>query len=231
VEKLIQGIHHFRDVVFGPNHALFEQLARQDQRPQALFVTCSDSRVQPDVLLGCDPGDVFILRNAGNLLPPHGASAGGEAATVEYALTGLGIRDVIVCGHSCCGAMLALLAPERLAGMPTMARWLTHADATRAIMSGKYRHLAGAQLLTATVEENVLVQLENLRTHHAVAAGLAACRVRLHGWVYKIETGRVFHYDPAEGQFVPLPRPPSARTPTGVPDPLRQCPPVSPATP
>jgi carbonic anhydrase len=203
VQKLVQGIHHFQANIFASQRELFERLA-DGQNPQALFITCSDSRINPNLLTQTDPGELFILRNAGNIVPPHGAANGGEGATIEFAVAGLGIEDVIVCGHSHCGAMKGLLYPEQLQGLPAMAAWLQHAEATRRIMQEKYRDRHGAALLTATVEENVLVQLENLRTHPAVAAGLARGRLKLHAWVYKLETGQVFVYDPRQGQFLPL---------------------------
>jgi carbonic anhydrase len=202
MQKLIQGIHDFQSQLFGSQREFFEGLAK-GQHPLVLFITCADSRIVPNLITQTDPGDLFILRNAGNLVPPHGGG-GGEAATIEFGVAGMGIRDIIVCGHSHCGAMEALLAPERLAGLPEMARWLRHAEATRRIVRDNYPHVEGRALATLTVEENVLVQIENLRTHPAVASALARGRVRLHGWVYKIETGEMFAYDAREGQFVPL---------------------------
>ena len=203
MQKLIQGIHRFQNEHFRSLHGLFERLA-QGQSPEALFVTCSDSRIDPNLLTQSRPGDLFILRNAGNIVPPHGAANGGEAATIEFAVAGLGVRDVIVCGHSHCGAVNGLLHPESVASLPAVASWLTHAEATRRIMQENYGHLQGPELLTAGVEENVLVQLENLRTLPAVAARMARGDLKLHGWVYKLETGEVFAFDPEQGQFVPL---------------------------
>jgi carbonic anhydrase len=204
MQKLVQGIHHFQTTIFGPNHELFERLADQGQHPEALFITCSDSRVLPEALLNCGPGDLFVLRNAGNLVPTHGSASGGEAATIEYAVNGLGVRDIVVCGHSRCGAVRALLQPGDLNGLPRMAQWLTHAESTREIIRSKYGHLQGDALWTAAVEENVLVQIEHLRTHPTVAAALARGDVKLHAWVLKIETGRVFAYDPVRGEYLPL---------------------------
>ncbi len=204
MQKLVEGIHHFQANVFSTHRDLFERLAT-GQSPEALFITCSDSRINPNLITQTDPGDLFLLRNAGNLIPPYGAAnGGGEAATVEFAVAGLGVRDVIVCGHSHCGVMQGLLYPEKLRDLPLVAGWLCHADATRRIMREKYKDLSGDALLTATTEENVLVQLENLRTHPVVAAGLARGRLKLHGWVYKIETGQVFAYEPERGQFLPV---------------------------
>jgi carbonic anhydrase len=203
MQNLVEGIHHFQKNVFRSQREMFERLARE-QKPRALFITCSDSRINPNLITQTDPGELFILRNAGNIVPPYGAVHGGEAATIEFAVVGLEVEDVIVCGHSHCGAMKGLLKPKSLKDMPATAAWLVHAEATRRIMREKYRGRTGAAQLTTTVEENVLVQIENLRTHPAVAAGLARETLKLHGWVYKIETGEVFAYDPDRGQFVSL---------------------------
>jgi carbonic anhydrase len=214
MQKLVEGIHHFQANIFTSQRTLFERLAN-GQHPEALFITCSDSRINPNLLTQTEPGELFILRNAGNIVPPHGAANGGEGATIEFAVVELGVRDIIVCGHSLCGAMKGLLHPEALEDMPVVRSWLAHAEATRRIMKDKYRNLASDALLTATVEENVLVQIENLRTHPCVASGLARGDLKLHGWVYKIQTGEVFAYDHQAGQFLPveraLPGPAAAR--------------------
>ena len=203
MQKLIQGIHHFQENDFRPLQGLFEQLAK-GQNPETLFITCSDSRIDPNLLTRSKPGDLFILRNAGNIVPPHGAANGGEAATIEFAVAGLGVQEIIICGHSHCGAMKGLLQPEQVASLPAVSAWLSHAETTRRIVKDNYRHLDGDRLVTATVEENVLVQLENLRTLPAVASRLVRGDLHLHGWVYKIETGEVFAYDRESGQFSPI---------------------------
>jgi carbonic anhydrase len=182
---------------------LFERLA-EGQHPDALFITCSDSRISPNLITQTEPGELFIIRNAGNIVPPYGAANGGEGATIEFAVMGLGIEHIIVCGHSHCGAMKGLLHPESLTRMPMMTAWLGHAEATRRIAQQKYEDRPAEALLNVAIQENVLVQLENLRTHPAVAAGLASGKLKLHAWVYKIETGQVFAYDPQRGQFAPL---------------------------
>ena len=203
MQKLIQGVHQFQSESFLPMQGLFERLAK-GQQPETLFITCSDSRIDPTLVTRSKPGDLFILRNAGNIVPPHGACNGGEAATIEFAVAALGVRDIIICGHSHCGAMKGLLQPEQVASLPALSSWLSHAETTRRIIRDNYAHLDGERLMTATVEENVLVQLENLRTHPAVGSRLVRGDLHLHGWVYKIETGEVFAYDVATGQFVPL---------------------------
>jgi len=215
MQKLIQGLHHFQANVFSSQRELFERLAH-GQSPDALFITCSDSRINPNLITQTEPGDLFILRNAGNIIPPYGAANGGEGATIEYAVAVLGVRDIIVCGHSHCGAMKALLELESLGELPAVRHWLTHAEATRRIAKENYEHLCGGPLVTAAIEENVLVQLENLRTHPAVAAALSRGRLNLHGWVYKIETGEVFTYQPEQEQFVRLASQMDA-APSGVP--------------
>lgn len=204
MQKLVNGIHKFQSEVFASQRSLFERLAK-GQSPETLFITCSDSRISPNLLTQTEPGELFILRNAGNIVPPYTAGAsGGEAATIEFAVAGLGVRDIVVCGHSVCGAMAALVKPEKAADLPAVTAWLAHAESTRRIMRLNYGHLSGDALITATVEENVLVQLENLRTHPSVAARLSRGDLSLHGWVYKLETGAVFYYDPEQGQFLPL---------------------------
>ena len=202
MKKLIQGIHRFKQEDFRPLEGLFRELAK-GQHPDTLFVTCSDSRIDPNLLTKSKPGDLFILRNAGNIVPPHG-SGGGEAATIEFAVGGLGVRDVIVCGHYRCGAMRGLLRPEDVAPLPDVAAWLRHAETTRRILRENYAHLDGERLEDAAVEENVLVQLEHLMTLPAVASRLRRGDLHLHGWACRSETGEVSAYDSAAGQFVPL---------------------------
>jgi carbonic anhydrase len=203
MQRLIQGIHQFQSEDFTPLQDLFQRLAKR-QHPDTLFITCSDSRIDPNLLTRSKPGDLFIIRNAGNIIPPHGAGNGGEAATVEFAVAALGVKDVIICGHSHCGAMKGLLEPEQVASLPAVASWLAHAETTRRIVRDNYSELQGDRLLMATVEENVLVQLEHLRTLPSVASRLVRGDLNLHGWVYKIETGEVFAYDFATGQFVEI---------------------------
>jgi carbonic anhydrase len=201
MQKLVNGIHQFQQNMFAHQKRLFERLSK-GQEPIALFITCSDSRINPNLLTQTDPGELFIMRNAGNIVPPYGAVRGGEAATIEYAVSVLNVKDIIICGHSLCGAMGGILKPQSVEGLPAVKDWLGHAEATARIIRENYSHLEDEQArLTATVEENVLVQLENLRTHPSVAAAMLRGDVKIHGWVYKFETGQVFSYEPQQMQF------------------------------
>ena len=207
MQKLVEGIHRFQSHIFTRQRRLFERLA-DGQSPQALFITCSDSRINPNLLTQTGPGELFILRTAGNIVPPYGAVWGGEAGTIEYAVAVLKVKDIVVCGHSHCGAMAGLLHPETLSELKAVRELLKHAEATERIIKENYAHLTDEKArLTATIEENVLVQLENLRTHPYVRAALSRGELNLHGWVYKFESGQVFAYDSQEGQFLPLEQP------------------------
>lgn len=201
MQKLIRGIHEFQRNVFRGRRTFFENLAH-GQYPETLFITCSDSRLNPNLITQTQPGELFIIRNAGNIVPPHGYPPGGEAATIEYAISVLKVKDIILCGHSHCGAMRAILYPNEASGLPMVSAWLGHAVDTRKIVQENYGHLEESARLNAAVQENVLVQLKNLQTQPAVAAALATGTVTLHGWVYKFETGEVFAFDPEQEQFL-----------------------------
>ncbi|MCS7465629.1 carbonic anhydrase [Stieleria sp. ICT_E10.1] len=204
MQKLVDGIHRFQRELFSQDQQLFETLV-EGQNPLALFVTCSDSRIDPSRLTQTRPGELFIQRTAGNIVPPYGSVHGGEAATIEYAVSVLKVRDIVICGHSHCGAMAGLLDPQSIEKLPAVKAYLEHAEATRRIVEENYGHLTDPEKrLTLTVEENVLVQLESLRTHPSVAAAIGRGQLKLHGWVYKFETGEVFAYNPDESQFLPL---------------------------
>jgi carbonic anhydrase len=203
MQKLIDGVRCFYRGHFAENRPFFERLAARSQQPIALFITCADSRVNPNLITQTEPGDLFLLRNAGNIVPPHGAG-GSEAATIEYSLEVLGISDIIVCGHSQCGAIQALLDQQRLMHLPAVQRWCDHAEATRRIVRQKYGSRLASEIAEAAAQENVLVQLNHLQTHPAVAVRLNNGAVRLYGWYYNIATGVVSQYYPARNAFLPL---------------------------
>jgi carbonic anhydrase len=200
--RIMRGVLNFQNLIFGEKEELFQKLSK-GQQPLALFITCSDSRIIPDMLAQTEPGELFVLRNAGNLVPPHEAGSGAEAATIEYAVVQLHVRDIIVCGHSKCGAMHGLLEPDALKKMPSVAGWLRHAQGVLEKLPVR-DSLAEEDRLARAIEENVLLQLEHIKTHPAVREGIGARSLRLHGWVYHFEKGKVETYDPALDAFVPL---------------------------
>ncbi|HEX2476550.1 MAG TPA: carbonic anhydrase [Lacipirellulaceae bacterium] len=203
MHDIIAGIRTFQRDVYPQYRELFEKLAA-GQSPEALVITCSDSRVDPFLLTQAQPGQLFVLRNAGNLVPKYDGFVGGVTATIEFAVVGLRVPNIIVCGHSGCGAITGLLHPETLENMPHVQNWLNHhAEPVREILAQAGR-LGGPDELAQAVDANVLVQLENLRTHPSVAEALAAKRIKLHGWVYDIVSGDVRAYDEAWKQFGPL---------------------------
>ncbi|MBI1345426.1 carbonic anhydrase [bacterium] len=203
MEHFLGGVHQFRTQVFDQEKDFFQELVH-GQNPSALVVSCSDSRVDLNLILQAAPGDLFSLRNAGNLVPPFGASNGGETASIEYAVVALDVKDIVVCGHSQCGAMKALLDPASAAKLPTVQNWLQHAETTRRIISENYQHLDGVALLEATIQEHVLVQIENLQTHPSVAAKMQRGELRLHAWVYQLETGSLLAFSSETETFEPL---------------------------
>jgi carbonic anhydrase len=203
MKDIIAGIRTFQRDVYPQYRELFEKLAA-GQSPEALVITCSDSRVDPFLLTQAQPGKLFVLRNAGNLVPTYDGFVGGVTATIEFAVVGLRVPNIIVCGHSGCGAITGLLHPETIENMPNVEDWLRHhAQPVRDILAQAGR-LGGPDELAQAVDANVVVQLENLRTHPSVADALAAGRVTLHGWVYDIASGEVRAYNEAWKQFGPL---------------------------
>jgi carbonic anhydrase len=190
VEKFLGGVSHFQKHVYPKHQELFEELAL-GQRPDALFITCADSRIDPCLLTQTKPGELFICRVIGNIVPPYPDAIGGVSATIEYAVGVLEVPVVIVCGHTDCGVMKGALNPEALAEYPNVTHWL------------KYAKVEHRDLLTLT-ERNVVAQLENLRSHPTVAARLKEGDLALHGWVYHIGDGTVTAYDEENDRFLPL---------------------------
>jgi len=204
MDRIIAGVHRFRTHEYPKNRELYQELAQRQQHPLALFITCSDSRVLPVKITQTQPGDLFEIRNAGNIVPPHGSSVGGEGATIEYSIDVLGIKHIIVCGHSQCGAMRAMLEQRALEELPAAKAWFAHAEATRRIVRQKYHNLSLQQLWPIASQENVLVQMNHVSTHPSVAARLASGDVHVYGWYYDIGTGVVLQYDQRQGKFLEL---------------------------
>lgn len=203
MHKLHHGLHQFRTEIHEPNEEFFGALAK-GQNPDVLFITCSDSRVVPNLLTQTDPGQLFTIRNAGNIVPVHGDYVSGEEATIEFALEALNIKNIVVCGHTKCGAMTGVLKPEILATMPSVEKWLAGASKSKKIVEEHYPDLDFDGQHSVIVQENVLMQLENVRLLPCVARRIWKREIELHGWVYDIETGDVFIYDPIEEEFLPI---------------------------
>jgi carbonic anhydrase len=203
MDKLIEGVSKFQREVYPQYRELFKELAHA-QLPETLFITCADSRIVPDLITQSKPGELFICRNAGNMVPAYGELHGGVSATIEYAVTVLPIRDIVVCGHTGCGAIKALMYPEQAEGMPTVKSWLHHGEVARRMVEDHHRDLPEDQKLRRLTEENVIAQLSNLRTHPSVASRLRKDNIRLHGWIYEIGTGHIDAFDSTSGRFVPV---------------------------
>jgi carbonic anhydrase len=212
MHRLLSGIREFRENVFPARQAHFEELT-SGQQPSTLFITCSDSRILPHMLTQTEPGELFVLRNAGNMVPPASAALSGEAATIEYAVQVLKVEDVIVCGHSHCGAIKGLLHPELVDGLPAVEKWLRHAEHVRHEIEDQRLSLDQEEdLLTTAVKANVMVQLSHLRTYSTVIEAESRGELRLHGCFYRFETGEVTLYDPAANRFTTLPHEPASET-------------------
>lgn len=203
MKKVLEGLALFQRRVYPRHEKLFERLAK-NQAPQAVFIACSDSRVSPNLIVQAEPGDLFIIRNAGNIVPPAGASYGGTTASLEYAIVALGIRDVILCGHSNCGAMKGVLRPEALEGMPAVRQWVSYADPARRAAIESRPGESDDEVLDRVVDFNVIAQIRNILTFPFVRPLVEKGELELHGWVYDIATGSVKGLDATGRRFTPL---------------------------
>jgi carbonic anhydrase len=200
VDKILRGLKRFQKKVYPKHRELFRKLALQ-QRPAALFITCADSRIDPCLLTQTKPGELFICRVIGNIVPRYPESIGGVSATIEYAVGVLGVPDVIVCGHTDCGVMKGVMNPEALKPLANVSAWLGHAQPAREALAKSEGTLSDLEFLLALTERNVVEQLKNLHTHPAVAARLEQGSLKLHGWVYHIGKGIVTTYNPRRERF------------------------------
>lgn len=203
MERLIAGFDHFRRVTYPQKRSLFKKLAGA-QSPHTMFITCADSRVMPEYFTSAEPGEIFVCRNVGNIVPPYAQFTGGVSAAIEYAVAVLGVANIVVCGHSDCGAMKATLKPESTERLHAVGAWLRHAQIARHVVEENYSCECSGDELKAITEENVIAQLDHLRTHPAVAAKLAGGQLGIHGWIYDIESCTLRAYSAEERRFVPL---------------------------
>ncbi|MEO8906320.1 MAG: carbonic anhydrase [Polyangiaceae bacterium] len=204
MQKLVKGIHSFQAGFFSAHRELFEQLANS-QQPETLFITCSDSRVVPNLITDAAPGELFIVRNVGNVVPTMDLP-GGTAAAIQYAVEVLNVENVIICGHTQCGALKAILDPESVAHLEYVRRWVKSTISVKQLIEEKYAHLSAEAKLTAAIQENVLAQLEHLREYPFVRSRLDAGKLHVSGWIFDVGKGEVFDYDPEHGEFLPLSR-------------------------
>jgi carbonic anhydrase len=205
-ERLIAGVRRFRQEVYPERAAEYQKLGREGQKPHALFITCADSRVDPELITQSGPGEIFVSRNIGNLVPTYGQVLGGVSAIIEYAVAGLQVSHVVVCGHTDCGAMIGLLHPEKLTWLPVVKSWLRNGEAAFSIVRDRNTASDEHSALEELIEENVLLQLHHLRTHPSVAGRMAQGSLALSGWVYDISNGIVRIYDEGQRKFLPVTR-------------------------
>jgi carbonic anhydrase len=200
LDRIARGVAKFQTEIYPAQREMFERLKR-GQEPLALFVTCADSRVNPNLVTQTDPGEIFIERNPGNVIPPYLDFVGGVTAGVEYAMLALKVPLIVVCGHTDCGVMKALLRPEQVEGMPGVQKWMSHAFDARRRMRTKFGDVPEEEQLRRMTEFNVLGQIENLKTHPSVRARLDNGEIEIRGWVYDIGDGSIREADPESGRF------------------------------
>ena len=193
MKQLLKGVVKFKHDVFPSQQVKFEGLA-SSQSPRILFITCSDSRIDPSLITQTSPGELFICRNAGNIVPPHEKNSGGTVASIEFAVAALGVKDIVVCGHTDCGAIKGAMNPEALSTLPHVSDWLAHTEGAVATVKARRGDLTAENLAEVT-RENVVLQLRHLMTHPAVLAATARGQAQLHGWVYDIGHGDIKCYD------------------------------------
>jgi len=203
MQKLVKGIHSFQRGFFASHRELFKQLAEAGQQPETLFITCSDSRVDPNLITNSQPGELFIVRNVGNVVPTRDLP-GGTAAAIQYAVEVLNVQNIILCGHTQCGALKAILDPESVTHLEYVSRWVKSTISVKNVIEEKYAHLDGEAKLTAAIQENVLVQIEHLREYPFVAERLETGKLHVNGWIFDVGRGEVFDYDPEYGEFLSL---------------------------
>ena len=201
--KLKEGVRSFRRNVYEENAEAYRLAASTPQKPHTLIVACADSRVDVETITNSGPGEVFITRNIGNMVPAYGEMLGGVSAVIEYAVSALGVKHVVICGHSDCGAMKALVHPEAAESMPTVKSWLGNGKAALSVAE-TVQAGDGRDLLPVLTEQNVLMQLAHLKTHPSVAGAMARGDLTISGWVYEIGSGEVRIAEGDSREFHPV---------------------------
>lgn len=192
LEQLKAGVRRFQTQVYPEQAEMYRRAVAEPQEPHTLFIACADSRIEPETITQSKPGEMFVLRNIGNLIPAYGEMMGGVSAVVEYAVSLLKVKHVVVCGHADCGAMKGLLAPDSVSTLPAVKNWLKNATAAMSVAEALgEKHESAGTLMRRVTEQNVLLQIQHLRTHPSVAAAMARQELTISGWVYEIGTGEV----------------------------------------
>jgi len=204
LEQLKAGVRRFQTEVYPAREAMYTQAASEPQRPHTLFITCADSRIDPNEITGTGPGEVFVTRNIGNMVPAYGEMLGGVSAVIEFAVGALKVKHVVICGHSDCGAMKALLDPASTAKLPTVTSWLKNAHAALTVAETVHEKTPEREILPTLTEENVLLQMQHLKTHPSVAGALAQGELSVSGWIYEIGTGHVRIAEDGSRVFKPV---------------------------
>jgi carbonic anhydrase len=205
LEQLKAGIRRFQTTVYPEQAEMYRKAVSVPQEPHTLFIACADSRIDPELITQSKPGELFVLRNIGNLIPAYGEMMGGVSAVVEYAVSLLKVKHVVVCGHADCGAMKGLLAPDSVTAMPAVKNWLKNAATAMSVAEALgAENEAPATLMRRVTEQNVLLQIQHLRTHPSVAAAMARGELTVSAWVYEIGTGEVRISQNGSNEFVPV---------------------------
>ncbi len=205
LEQLKAGIRRFQAEVYPEQAEMYHKAASVPQEPHTFFIACADSRIDPETITQSKPGDLFVLRNIGNMVPPYGEMMGGVSAVIEYAVSLLKVKHIVVCGHADCGAMKGLLAPDSVTSMPAVQNWLKNAATAMSVAEALgEKHEAAATLMRRVTEQNVLLQIQHLRTHPSVAGAMARGELTISGWVYEIGTGDVRIWDDGAKGFMPV---------------------------
>ncbi|NOX68420.1 MAG: carbonic anhydrase [Gammaproteobacteria bacterium] len=195
------GVIRFQNEVYPAKKDLFEKLSK-GQVPEALFITCSDSRIETAMITQTDPGELFVCRNAGNIVPPHTNHTGGMTASIEFAVCALEVPHIVVCGHTECGAMKGAMDPAGLDSLPHVREWLGYSKAAVDIVNQVAPDASESEKMRLLLEQNVILQLQHLKTHPSVAVRLATGKLILHGWVYDIKSGDVNAFDEGKNEFI-----------------------------
>lgn len=198
IKDAVEGYQRFRQH-YERDRAFFKALATKKQKPRLLWIGCSDSRVVPAQITQADPGELFEVRNIANCVPPADAADDAVGAAIEYAIGHLGIDDIVVCGHTGCGGIQALLEPIPPGREAHLGRWVDYTRPAHRLMDAA--GVKGEGRLTATVKAHVQFQLDNLMTYEIVRSGFVAGRINVHGWLYEMESGEILAFDPDNGAW------------------------------